>query len=264
MTAAALAARALLARGPSAVALYCDFDGSIAEIVADPDLSEPVPGALDALHALAGVLGVVAVVSGRPGQFLAARLELADRQSGLRAFGHYGAEEVEPDGTVVTASASREVTAIFATLADAARRVAPRALIEEKGTSLALHFRTAPESEAALRALAVNAALHDGLQVRAGRMVLELVLPDAPDKGAIVHRLSTAREVCCMIGDDVGDLAAFDALDTLESEGLAVLRVAVASSERPSELVARADLVLAGPPATVSFLELVLAAATDA
>jgi trehalose 6-phosphate phosphatase len=262
LTNAADAARALLARGPGAVALFCDFDGTLAEIVPDPSRAVPVPGALDALHGLAGVLGVVAVVSGRPGAYLAERLELASRHSALRAYGHYGAEEVEPDGTVVTASGSRAATELFAALAAEARRLAPAALVEEKGTSLALHFRTSPGDEAALRALAASAAVREGLELREGRMVVELVGHNAPDKGVIVQRLATGREVCCAIGDDIGDLAAFAALDALQAGGHLALRVAVASTERPGELIRRADLVLDGPRMTASFLREILELAT--
>ena len=54
--------------------------------------------------------------------------------------------------------------------------------------------------------------------------------------------------------DDVGDLAAFSALDTLELRGLDVVRVAVASSEAPMELLDRADIALDDPAAVLKFL----------
>jgi trehalose 6-phosphate phosphatase len=56
------------------------------------------------------------------------------------------------------------------------------------------------------------------------------------------------------VGDDRGDLPAYDALDRLASRGAATLRVAVAGAETPAELVDRADLVLDGPAAVVDLL----------
>jgi trehalose 6-phosphate phosphatase len=65
----------------------------------------------------------------------------------------------------------------------------------------------------------------------------------------------------CFVGDDRGDLPAYDALDRLAVRGVHTLRVAVASSEAPDELIARADLVLDGPAEVLAFLRR-LAAAT--
>ncbi len=68
----------------------------------------------------------------------------------------------------------------------------------------------------------------------------------------------------CYVGDDLGDIAAFDALDDLRSEGLAALAVfSGAPDERAwclADLAARADVQLAGPDAVVAFLEGLLAA----
>ena len=58
----------------------------------------------------------------------------------------------------------------------------------------------------------------------------------------------------CFVGDDAGDLAAFDALDDLAATGVAVVRVAVTSAEAPAELLRRADLAVDGPAAVVELL----------
>ncbi len=61
----------------------------------------------------------------------------------------------------------------------------------------------------------------------------------------------------CYVGDDLGDLAAFDTLDRLRAAGLATLAVCSGSIEAPEvpELAARADLVVDGPHAVADFLE---------
>ena len=69
-----------------------------------------------------------------------------------------------------------------------------------------------------------------------------------------MHRAVAGRASACFIGDDLGDLAAFDALDQLEALGADVVRVAVHSNESPEQLLARADVTLSGPIEVVEFL----------
>jgi trehalose 6-phosphate phosphatase len=81
------------------------------------------------------------------------------------------------------------------------------------------------------------------------------------DKGDAVRRVvaeSAAREVV-VVGDDLGDLAAFAAVARLTAEGGDGLRVAVRSAEAPPQLLAEADLVVEGPPGVLDFLQRLLA-----
>jgi trehalose 6-phosphate phosphatase len=101
------------------------------------------------------------------------------------------------------------------------------------------------------------AALADEHRMRLepGRLVLEL-RPTGVDKGvalASIARAADARAVC-YVGDDLGDLAAFDALDRLRSEGRATLAICSGSAE-VTELAARADLVVDGPAGVVSWIK---------
>ena len=57
-----------LTERPERAALFCDFDGTLAPIVADPADARPLPGATDVLGVLAGRYRLVAVVSGRPAE----------------------------------------------------------------------------------------------------------------------------------------------------------------------------------------------------
>jgi trehalose 6-phosphate phosphatase len=72
------------------------------------------------------------------------------------------------------------------------------------------------------------------------------------DKGTAVAALVAEADVsaACCCGDDVGDLAAFAALDDLP----VALRVAVRSAETPPELTAAADLVVDGPDGVLELL----------
>ena len=56
-------------------------------------------------------------------------------------------------------------------------------------------------------------------------------------------------DAAAYVGDDLGDLPAFDGLDVLAARGVATVRVAVASDEAPPILLNRADHVVEGPAA---------------
>ena len=60
-----------LAARPNQAAVFVDFDGSISEIVEDPGAARVMPAARAALTTLTGRVARVAVVSGRPVEFLA-------------------------------------------------------------------------------------------------------------------------------------------------------------------------------------------------
>jgi trehalose 6-phosphate phosphatase len=245
------ALRALCA-APHHSALLSDFDGSLAEIVTDPALARPLPGMREILLRLSGLLGVVAVVSGRPASFLLDRLAPPE---GLRLFGLYGLERVRPDGTVELRVELDRYLELLERLAEEARERLAFAVVEEKEYSLALHWRGAPEEEPAVRELATELALGSGLVLREAKMSLELLPPGSPDKGSVVRELAAKMRCVAYVGDDLGDLAAFDALDELEAGGSTVVRIAVAGAEAPDELLRRADLACADPGELLELLE---------
>ena len=72
--------------------------------------------------------------------------------------------------------------------------------------------------------------------------------------------MRSARGRSVYVGDDLGDIAAFDALDDFRSKGIATLGVFSGVPDEPglADLAARADLQLSGPDAVVAFLEAVL------
>jgi trehalose 6-phosphate phosphatase len=86
-------------------------------------------------------------------------------------------------------------------------------------------------------------------------MSYELHPPIEADKGTTVIELAGALRAVCYIGDDLGDLAAFDGLDELASRGVDAVRVAVRSAELSPLIVERADVLLDGPAAVVALLE---------
>jgi len=199
----------------------------------------------------------VSVISGRPASFLAERLGLAVDPAPIHAFGLYGLEEAHAGGAVTLEPEATHWRAAVVELAAAARaRLPAGVLVEDKGLSLGLHWRTAPDAAAAVVGFAEASAPAYGLAVSRGRKTIELLPPSGCDKGAVVRRLVGGLSLACYLGDDAGDLPAFRALSARRGGdgGPRALRVAVASDEVPPALVLEADVVLEGPNEVETFL----------
>ena len=283
---------AAVAASPAATLLATDFDGTLSLIVDDPDAAVPLPGAAQVLQSLAGSLGELAVVSGRPVEFLVDRLSgqlsaagqssagltaadqsAADKSAAdkpglpdsLTLVGLYGLQQirhgVRSDHPEAVAWPER-----VAALAAAAETNGPAGMrVELKGLSITLHYRGQPQLLDQVEQYALELAATSGLVARTARMSLELHPPIDVDKGTVL--LSLAQHLAgpvLFLGDDVGDLPAFDALDTLSASGLQVFKILAQSEESDDELLRRADLILDGPSAMVAMLFQIEAAILEA
>lgn len=238
---------------PARAAVLTDFDGTLSPIVDDPAGARPLPEVPAVLAAVAQRVGRAAVISGRPVQYLIDALgEAAD--SGLILSGSYGLERYEKGMRAVHDEALAWVPAVDA-LADLADAQAPEGVyVERKGLSVTIHVRPAPQHLEWARQWAIAQSHDSGLALHDARMSFELRPPVHIDKGTIAAELVSGVDAACFLGDDVGDLPAFDALDRAEAEGVHVLRVGVRSSEIPEGIAARADLLVPGPEGALSFL----------
>jgi trehalose 6-phosphate phosphatase len=235
---------------PGRAGLFCDFDGTLSEIIDEPDLARPVDGMPELLGTLAGELGLVGVLSGRPVSFLQSLFPPSVLLAGL-----YGLETLI-DGERRDHPLGGTWREVIDDVASSSIAHGPAGMrVEEKGLSLTLHFRTHPELEAEVQAFAEKQGARSGLEVRAARMSVELHPPIAVDKGTALAALAKDLTSVCFIGDDVGDLPAFDALDALAGAGIATVRIAVRSAEESPELVERADLRVDGPGGVGDILE---------
>jgi trehalose 6-phosphate phosphatase len=231
-----------------------DFDGTLAPIVADPATARPLPGARETLADLGRQFRTVAVISGRPASFLVDQL---GGIGGVRLVGSYGAEWAEADGIINT---DPTVDQWRSAVAEAGARLAaeapPGVLVENKALSLTLHWRRAPESEPWVVKAATTESERSGLVCHDGRQTVELRPPVPIDKGSVVEQLARGARCACFLGDDVGDLPAFAALDRLAAEaGTAVVKVAAADQECPPEVGASADVIVEGPPGALRLLQ---------
>ncbi|MZE80254.1 trehalose-phosphatase [Streptomyces xinghaiensis] len=264
---------ALLER-PERAVVALDFDGTLAPIVPDPEQARAHPGAVPALARLAPLLRSIAVITGRPA-------DVAVRNGGfsgvpglehLVVLGHYGAERWDAVSATVTAPDPHPGVA-------AVRAELPGVLdhngawkgtwVEDKGRAVAVHTRRATDPQAAfeqLREPLAALAERHGLIVEPGRMVLEL-RPPGIDKGVALTayvRESGAGAVV-YAGDDLGDLAAYAAVDELRSQGVPGLLVcsAAAAGEGAEELAERADVVADGPEGVVNLLDALATAVAE-
>jgi trehalose 6-phosphate phosphatase len=247
---------ALLAQ-PSAALIGLDFDGTLAPIVPDPDAARAHPDVPPALARLAPRLGRLAIITGRPAQIAVDYANLAHIER-LVVLGHYGLERWEggrltapPDDPAI-ATARTRVPELLAELGVA------DAYVEDKGRAVAVHLRRAADPVAAfdlleprLRALAGEL----GLIVEPGRLVLEM-RPAGGDKGAALRALVAEQPASAVafVGDDLGDLPAFAAVERLRADGVPGLLVCSGSTE-VTEVAARADLVVDGPEGVAALLQ---------
>jgi trehalose 6-phosphate phosphatase len=227
-----------LAEAPDRSALILDVDGTLSPIAPRPEFAVVPETTRAELRRVVARYRLVACVSGRSGDD-ARRLVGVD---GIEYVGNHGLE-LHPDAE----SAAVEI-ARFRDSVDLA--------VEDKGVSLAYHYRDAADEQAAHEELEVVAerARSAGLDARWGRKVLEVRPSVDADKGTAVRTLLERSGVSrgLYAGDDTTDLDAFRGLTDAGLEH--AVRIAVASAEGPHALQETADLVVSGPDELVALL----------
>lgn len=203
-----------------ATALFLDLDGTLAPIAARPQDVRPDPRRTSLLERLVDTLdGRVAVVSGRTLTDIDRILE--GRVTAVAAV--HGLVRREADGTMTQTPCHPELPAAMRRCREFASRDSGL-IVEDKGLSVALHYRLAPSYAQAARRCAEELADATGLVLQHGDMVEELRTP-GPNKGDSVETFlklppfAGARPV--FLGDDATDEHGFEAVQ--ERGGLGVL-----------------------------------------
>ncbi|MGH3630707.1 MAG: trehalose-phosphatase, partial [Sciscionella sp.] len=213
MTAEALPAqlrRAIvaIARTPRLL-VACDYDGTLAPIVSNPDNARPSPESVGALRSLAGLHETTAaVISGRALRDLATLSRLPGE---VHLVGSHGSEFDAGFVHALDAGAKQLHRAIadeLARVTDGKHGVS----LEVKPASVAVHVRNAtPElGDEVLAAVRHGAATWQGVQVTEGKSVIELAVVHT-DKGRAldVLRRRVGATAAVFVGDDVTDEKAF-------------------------------------------------------
>ena len=200
------AALAALVRSPALFAF--DFDGTLAPIRPRPDDVHVSATIALRLEKLARVRPV-AIVTGRRIADVRERLGFTPAW----IIGNHGAEdEGDPDAAAI---AFHALDALRERLRAREEGLAGAGVaVEDKGQSLALHFRTAPDRDAASAMIEdVLAGFTNTLHVFGGKLVYNAVAADAPDKAVAVHRLieRAGVQAAFFAGDDVNDEPVFAA-----------------------------------------------------
>lgn len=239
---------------PRRFGVFLDFDGTLADIVVDPATARPVAGAVDVLASLTERFGVVAVVSGRPVMFLHEHLPVPPsvRMVGLYGLQHWHNGEVREDR-----DASRWREAVEGGAARAEMELPKEVHVERKGLSFVLHYRRAPAFRGLVEEWAARYAAASGLDAERARSAVEIGPFRHTDKGTVVAHLSKGLRGAVAFGDDIGDMASFEAVRSMGPE-FAAACVAVRSGELPPSLAEEADLVVEGPGAVVEQLRLLV------
>jgi trehalose 6-phosphate phosphatase len=231
-------ALAPLSERPDRTALLFDVDGTLAPIVARPELATVPDETRVELRRLSSRYRLVACVSGRAGAD-------AERVVGVAGIQYIGNHGLELDGR---ANEFAEALAAF-------RRTVAKP-VEDKMLSLSYHYRDAPDEAQARSELerVAEQARAAGLVPSWGRKVLEIRPPVAADKGTAVRTLleRSRAERGLYAGDDTTDLDAFAGLAAAGLEH--AVRIAVGSSEGPERLREAADLVVADPSELAALL----------
>lgn len=89
-------------------------------------------------------------------------------------------------------------------------------------------------------------------------MSVELLLPIRADKDTVIRNWAAHLRAACYLGDDLGTLAAFAALDQPAARGIASARIAVRSDEAPAELLQAAGVILDAPEGAAKLLQTLL------
>ncbi len=233
--------RAIGIEDVSKLAILLDIDGTILDIA-------PTPREVFVPHALRETLarlwqcveGALAFVSGRP----VSEIDLIFSPLQLPAVGGHGAElrlvageaAAPPRLPPLDAKLKRQ----FAAIAEAG----PGIILEDKGYSLALHYRLAPDKERIVHEAAtkIAAAAGSSIELLPGKLVLE-IKQSGVTKATAVRELMTQPPFRgrrpLFIGDDVTDLPVFDIMPEYRGISISVGRKVVGVDtcmERPADV----------------------------
>ena len=205
-------------------AYFFDLDGTLIDFADRPSaarVSEDVRLLLEHLYRATG--GAVALISGRP----IAELDRLFAHDRLPAAGHHGLERRSASGRVTRhAVPTRRLERVRVRLAQAVHGKAGL-LLENKGLSLALHYRRVPRLAAYAHRLARSMLPIVGRQfsIQRGKYVVEM-RPAGRNKGMGILEFMNERpfrgRTAVFVGDDATDEFGFATVNRLRGHSIKV------------------------------------------
>jgi trehalose 6-phosphate phosphatase len=205
-------------------AFFLDIDGTLLDIEGHPDhvrIGRAELDLVDGLHCATG--GALALVSGRP----LAGIDVLFHPLKLPIAGQHGAERRDGDGR--RHRHQFPVEALHRAATPVRKFVARNEglIYEDKGASVALHYRLAPQLEAAARKVVENAVKSAGgaVEMQVGKMVFELK-PAGCDKGKAIEEFMSdppfVGRTPVFLGDDVTDEFGFRVVNRLNGHSIKI------------------------------------------
>lgn len=221
-------------------AFFLDVDGTLIDIADTPDAARVDVALLELiarLHRVSG--GAVALVSGR------ALSDLAARIGGLRIplAGQHGLERRDAAGRLWIHAAPPEPKLAIKKALEPILVRHPSLLLEDKGLTLALHYRRAPSLAAYAHRLMGRFVreVNEGLELQRGKRVIE-VKPAGIDKGTAVAEFLSEPPFLMrrpvFIGDDINDEHGFAEVNRLDGISIRVGRGNTCARYRLSDVTA--------------------------
>lgn len=183
-------------------ALVFDYDGTLAPITRNPANAVMRPSTRELLAEL-GRTHTLAVISGR------ARGDVLKFLHGIpvaEVIGNHG----EEDALASQGPAPRGVQDWRKQIENRLRKI-PGVILEDKGFSLSVHYRQAPDAHHALERVLLAVAQLEGARLLGGKAVLNIVPQGSAHKGAALERLRAqfGSPRTLFVGDDQTDEDAF-------------------------------------------------------
>ena len=245
---------ALLKEGT--IGLLLDLDGTISEMVPQPDEASVSPSIKAVLKKLHRSLPLVSIVTGRSARQARDIVGIED----LVYVGNHGLERLIGGRTTLAEEASSHVPSLRRLLTLLRENLIPEGLtFEDKGGSFAIHYRHAPDPDVARGSIlkAIEEMAEGEVRTLMGKAVINVLPPVYLTKGSAVvslvkeYRLSGA----ILIGDDVTDVDSFQAAGRLSSQGgFTGIPIAVMGLDSPPELESAAEFTLSSVTQVEHFL----------
>ena len=198
------------------LALFTDFDGTLAPIRGKPEMVRLAPRSRHRLSAIAGKGVTVGIVSGR---------DISDIQTKVAvrgiwyvgAHGYFVRRSGRPPLDLLTPAQKAQMVEVFARLAHDLRAV-PGILLESKTATVAVHYRHGSRRDRAIALASIRALLksYPRMRLLCGKKVWELLPASRVNKWTAIHRLLAAerrsrgeRWLVFYLGDDSTDEMVF-------------------------------------------------------